>query len=378
MNRIETSQHHHHHSSAKAIVTVLIIVFVIGGGLWWWRIQKNVERDSWGDLPPIDVIITTLEYESAPVTLETLGEIRSAQQVLLSSQVAGRVSKIFFESGQSVKAGSVLVQLDDAPERAQLISAKADSRLAKAQLARAKQLIKTHAISDEILQKREAEYERAYANVIQIEARIAQLKIVAPFSGELGLRQIDLGEYLSTGEPIATLTALKHLYVNFDLPQQELSRVTVGQSVSIFSEIDNQETIEAEINAIERQVNRNTRNITFQAEVAKTQSILRPGMYVTVRVNLPDEPNSIIVPNTAIMTSSNGNTAAVVRHITSDGIGIGDIVPIKVSRRLDGKAIIEKGLHPGDVVVTEGQLRVRPGAKLNVNDLALMANKTVM
>lgn len=362
----------------KVFIVVLVVIALISTGLWYWKAVKNSNAGGWAGGGPIDVVATTIKVSSAPVTIQALGEVRAVQQVTLASQVAGRVSKIHFESGQRVEAGTLLVQLDNAPERADLAAAIATTKFATAQLKRAKELVKTQAMSTETLQQRQAEFDKAAAQVEQIKARMSQLRIIAPFSGEIGLRQIDLGEYINPGDKAATLTALDSVYVNFDVPQQELARISVGQSVSIFSEIASDTRIDANITAIERQVNRNTRNVTIQAKVQNTQQLLYPGMYVTVNVNLPDEPDALILPNTAVMTSSNGNTVAIVRDISAEGVGSGDIVPVQVSRRIGEKVIIDKGLQPGDVVVTEGQLRVRPGAQLRVIERATTLEQAAM
>ncbi len=352
----------------KTILIVIVAVALIGAGLWYWRITKLSGGEGWTGGGPIDVVATTLEAKAAPVTLEALGELRAVRQVTLSAEVAGRIASISFKPGQHVKAGTVLVQLDDGPEQADQAAAKAAAAFAQQQFARARDLAATGATSREILQQRQAERDQAAAHVQQLEARIRQKRIRAPFDGELGLRHVDLGQYLNPGEPVVTLTDLDKLYANFDVPQQELTRVKVGLSVQVRIDTAGAEPVQAIISAIEPQVGRDTRNASIQAEVGNKERTLQPGMYATVSVGLPPEPDALTLPVSAVMTSASGDAAAVVRELSPENIGKAEIVPIVVGRRIGDKVVIAHGLKAGDVVITEGQLRVRPGADLRVVD----------
>ncbi|MCL4182611.1 MAG: efflux RND transporter periplasmic adaptor subunit [Burkholderiaceae bacterium] len=352
----------------KAILVAVVAIALIGGGLWYWRSSKLQAGGGWAGGGPIDVVATTLEPRDVPVRVEALGELRAVHQVTLSAEVAGRVAAISFKPGQRVKAGSVLVQLDDSVEQADLTASRAAAAFAQQQLERASELAATGATSREILQQRQAERDQAAAQVQQLEARIRQKRIRAPFDGELGLRRIDLGQYLSPGEAAVTLTALDRLYANFDVPQQELARVKVGQPVQVHLDTTGTEPIQATINAIEPQVGRDTRNATIQAEVVNRGRTLQPGMYVTVSVMLPPEPDALTLPVSAVMTSPSGDAAVLVRDLSPERIGKAQITRIVVGRRIGDHVVIERGVAAGDVVVTEGQLRVRPGAVLRVVD----------
>ncbi|WP_200604667.1 efflux RND transporter periplasmic adaptor subunit [Pseudomonas sp. S75] len=346
----------------------VVAIAVIGGGLWYWRMAKLYGGGGWAGGGPIDVVATTLKAESTPVSLEALGELRAVRQVTLSAEVAGRVSAISFKPGQRVKAGTVLVQLDDGPEQADLAAAKAAAAFAQQQFARASELAATGAQSREILQQRQAERDQTAAQVQQLEARIRQKRIRAPFDGELGLRQVDLGQYLNPGDAAVTLTDLDNLYANFDVPQQDLARVRVGQQVNVRIDTAGIEPVQATISAIEPQVGRDTRNASIQAEVDNKGRTLQPGMYATVSVALPPEQDALTLPVSAVMTSASGDAAAVVRELTPEKTGKAEIVPIVVGRRIGDEVVIARGLKAGDMVITEGQLRVRPGADLRVVD----------
>lgn len=364
MSEPSPSQSARKSSTAKTIVVVGAAAALVIAGLWYWRASQQ-QQGGWV-AGPIDVVATTVQARQAPASIEALGELRAVRQVTLAAEVAGRVSVISFQPGQRVKAGTLLVQLDDGPEQADLASAKAAASFAQQQFARASELAATGAQSREILQQRQAERDQTAALVKQLEARIRQKRILAPFDGELGLRRIDLGQYLNPGDAAVTLTDLDRLYANFDVPQQELSKLQIGQSLAIRIDTAGVAPVAASISAIEPQIGRDTRNASIQAEVDNRARTLQPGMYATISVDLPPEPDALILPVSAVMTSASGNAAAVVRDLSAEKTGKGDIVPIVVGRRIGDEVVIARGLKAGDVVITEGQLRVRPGADLRV------------
>lgn len=355
-------------STWKALLVTAVAITLVCSGLWYWRTHNLGNGDGWSGGGPLDVVATTVKAQAAPVRLEALGEVRAVRQVTLAAEVPGRVSDIAFEAGQQVEADTVLVQLDDGPEQADLAAARAAALFAQSQFTRASNLADTEAVSREMLQQRETERDQTAAQIQQLEARIRQKRILAPFSGKLGLRHIDLGQYVNAGDQAVSLTDLDQLYVRFDVPQHALAQVRVGQPLQIHRDPPGSEPIKAAISAIEPQINRNTRNATLQAEVDNRQRLLQPGMYVSVHIALPAETDALVLPATAVMTSSAGNTVVVVRNLSGDQIGIGDIVPVEIGRRLGDHVVISKGLREGDVVLTEGQLRVRPGVELRVQN----------
>lgn len=355
------------HGPWKTLAITGVLVAAIVAGLWLWRGSKGGNH-GWQPPGAIDVTAIPLAAVQVPLRLETLGEIRAVRQVTLAGEVGGRISAISFEPGQRVKAGTVLVQIDDSTEQADLNAARAGAAFALRQFQRAAQLAEADATSREILQQRAAERDQTAAQVQQLEARIRQKCIRAPFGGELGLRWVDLGQIVNAGERVVTLTDLDLLYVNFDLPQQELSNLQTGQTVEVRSDAPDAPTLEARINAIEPQVSGATRNITVQATFKNNARSLRPGMYVTASVILPPEPNALLLPASAIITSAFGDTAAVVRELSAEKIGKIDIVPVRTGRRLGDQIIVTAGLQAGDVVVTEGQVRLRPEAVVRVVD----------
>jgi multidrug efflux system membrane fusion protein len=355
----------------KTIVVVLVVITAVVALLWFWRAGRG-GGPGWQPPGAIDVVVTQVIAEPAPVRLEALGEVRAARQVTLSSEVGGRVVAIRFEPGQRVRTGTALVHLDDAVEQADLAAARASVTFTRQQLERAGELIVVAAISKEMLQQRQADHDRAAAQALQLEARIRQKHLRAPFSGDLGLRQVDLGQYLNAGDNIVTLTDLDTLHINFDVPQQQLARLEIGQTVEVQSDTPGAGILRARVSAIEPQIGRDTRNVTVQASLKNEDRTLWPGMYVTIAVVLPSEPDALLTPASAIMTSPSGDAVAVVRELAADRLGKVEIVPVTTGRRLGDRVVVTRGLQAGDTVITEGQVRLQPGAAVRAIDRAAL------
>ena len=339
----------------------IVVLGVVLGGLYYWH-SSRFEAPPRRAQPPVVVATMVVKPEEAPVYLNAVGSVTAVRQVVLTPEVDGLVTGIKFDSGDSVKAGDLLVQLNDAPERADREAAQAKVELADRQLARAQRLVGTGAMSQDVLDQRRSDHDQAAAAVSQLDARIAQKRIRAPFDGELGLRKINLGQHLNPGDAIATLTDLSRVYVEFAVPQQDLNEFAPGATVSVTTDGWPGRTFTGKVNAIEPQVDVNTRNVTVQALLPNPDEALRPGMYVNVALALPPEHDALMVPVTAIQTSAAGEDVIVVRGASSDGGGTADIVPVVTGRRVGDRVVVTSGLHADDIVVTEGQLRVQSGA----------------
>ena len=288
------------------------------------------------------------------------------QEVTLAPEVAGRVTAIALQPGVRVSRGAALVQLYDAPEQADRVAALARMKLAAAQLARTRSLVPGGAESQELLQQRQAEYDQAAAAVRQLDARIAQKRIRAPFSGQIGIRRINLGQYLNPGDAVATLTAIDRLYADFTVPQQDLGKLRLGATVRLTTDAWPSRTFRGRVTTIEPRIGEDSRNVMVQALVINSDSALRPGMYVTAALELPPRSNALVVPATAIQTSASGDSVTVIRGHVPSRAGKAEIVPVVIGRRIGNSVIVTSGIRPGDVVVAEGQLRVQPGAQVRV------------
>ncbi|SEB15286.1 efflux RND transporter periplasmic adaptor subunit [Marinobacterium iners] len=349
----------------KALMVVILLLTVIIGGLWYWKTQ-NTSQDGWSGGAPVDVKVIRLKGQESAETLELPGELKAEQQVMLTSEVAGKVVAIEFTAGQRVSSGDVLVKLDTSVEEADLAAARAREAFARKQLERARRLAPSGAMTEEMRQQRLADYDQASAELARLEARIQQKQIRAPFDGEIGIRHVDLGQYLNPGDTAASLTNLSELFVNFDVSQRQAMNIHVGQPIRLVSDLDVDTALSAEVSALEPQVNPDTRNLRVQARMGNEGQKLRPGMYVSVRLDLHTEPDALLLPASAILTSAYGDSALVVRDLNAEQIGKPKFVPVTISRRIGDQVVVGSGLQVGDLVVTEGQLRVQPNSQLKV------------
>lgn len=349
----------------RQAVIALVALGLVFALLFGWRSWRNA-APAQPAIPPTPVIATVVEPTDLPAALEAVGSLRAVREVMLAPEVAGRVTAIRFEAGSRVGQGAALVQLYDAPERADRAAAAARAELARTQLARSRELAPTGAEPREVLQQRQAEYDQAMAAVRQIDARIAQKRISAPFSGDLGIRRVNPGQYLNPGDPVVSLTSLDQLYVDFTVPQQELSRIRMGGSVRVSADAWPGRAFTARVTTIEPRIGEESRNIMVQAVLANPDRALRPGMYVTAALDLPPEQGALVLPATAIQTSASGDSVTVVRGAKARQGGKAEAVSVTTGRRVGNNVVVTRGLKPGDVVVAEGQLRVQPGAEVRV------------
>jgi len=340
------------------IFTTLTLLGVFAG-LYLWR-QARLSSAAVPPRPPIDVSAQTMRPENLAQSLEATGALEAAQAVTLAPEVAGRVTAIHFEAGARVEAGAPLVALYDLPEQAARADAASKARFARLQYDRARRLAPSDAISRQLLEQREAELEQAEAVLQRLGATLAQKTVKAPFSGLIGVRRVNLGQYVNAGEALATLTALDPLYVNFTLPQQDLAKLRIGGEALVRVDAYPNETFPARINAIEPLIQADTRNIRVQATLANPGQRLRPGLYVAVNVAQPARANALLAPATAIQTGVSGDSVFVVRN------GRAEITRVIVGQRRGDSVVIETGLGAGDLIVTEGQIRLQPGAQVRV------------
>ena len=266
-----------------------------------------------------------------------------------------------------MKEGTVLIQLYDAPEQADRAAAAAKADFAQAQLRRSLELAPTGAEPRELLEQRNAEAAQAAAAVRQLDARIQQKSIRAPFSGQIGIRRINSGQYLNAGDAIATLTQLDPLYVNFTLPQQDLPKLTPGASVQVTVDAAPGRVFTGRISTIEPRIDGETRNVAVQALLPNADRLLKSGMYATARLALPAKTNAIVLPLTAIQTSASGDSVVLVQDADAQGIGKAVAVPVVTGRRLGEEVVVTQGVKPGDIVVMAGQNRLPPGATVKIN-----------
>lgn len=352
----------------RSVIVVAAVLAALFASLFGWRWARTAPAAPFAP-PPTTVAAFVVRPEAVPVSIEAVGTLQAVREVMLAPETAGRVVAIRFEAGRQVAQGAPIIELFSAPEHADRAAAQARADLARSQLERSKSLAYKGAESQQLLDQRQAELDQALAEIAQLDARIVQKTVHAPFAGDLGIRRVNLGQYVNAGDPIATLTAIDELYVNFTLPQQELAKVQRNRVVEVTVDAWPDRVFTARVNAVEPVVGTQTRNLTVQAVLPNPERLLRPGMYVTARLVLPAQVGGITVPTTAIQTSASGNSVVLIRGDNNTKEGTAEIKPVQTGRRVGERVVVTDGLTAGDVVVSEGQIRVQPGAKVAVSRL---------
>ncbi|ASJ84937.1 efflux RND transporter periplasmic adaptor subunit [Pseudomonas aeruginosa] len=360
---------------AKPIAISVIGLVVVFGLLYSWRTVRGSGAEN-HTMPPLPVSTIRAETRSVGDELQAVGSLQAVREVLLAPDTSGRVTAIYFDAGQTVKEGTVLVQLYDAPEQSDRAAASAKADFAQLQLKRSQELAPTGAEPRETLEQRKAEAAQAVAAVRQLDARIQQKAIRAPFTGQLGIRRINPGQYLNAGDAIATLTQLDPLYINFTLPQQDLSKLTPGAPVQVTLDAAPGQVFDAKVSAIEPRIDGETRNVAVQALLPNAGRLLKSGMYATVRLTLPATADAIVLPLTAIQTSASGDSVVVVQGADAQGIGKAVAVPVVTGRRIGEDVVVTQGVKSGDIVVTAGQNRLPPGAAVKISTMPPSAAAT--
>jgi len=320
--------------------------------------------------PPASVSIAEAKSEVVPNLLTAVGDLAAVHQVNVTSDVSGRITDIMFTAGASVKEGSPLVQLFDGPEQGDLASFKAQATGAQLALDRAKQLAARQFGPQSTVDAAQATYDQAIAGISKTEALISQKLVRAPFDGELGVRRVELGQFLSAGTQIVTLTDLSMLYANFTVPEKASGALKVGQTVRISVDAYPGRTFDGKITTIEPQIQSDTRNIRVQATIANPDKILKPGMFTTTTVVLPDKPAVVTVPETAVDYTLYGDSVFVITEKKGDD-GKTSLTAVRTfvrtGDRVDGRAEILEGLKTGDRVVAVGQNKLQSGIAVAIS-----------
>ncbi len=320
--------------------------------------------------PPNNVSVAEAKSEVVPNLLTAVGDLAAVHQVNVTSDVSGRITDIMFTPGSHVKQGTPLVQLFDAPDQGDLANFKAQATVAQLSLDRAKQLAARQFGPQATVNSAQAAYDQANAGIAKTEALISQKLVRAPFDGELGVRHVDLGQYLSAGTQIVTLTDLSELYANFTVTEKDSGQLKVGQVVRIGVDAYPGRTFEGKITTIEPQIATDTRNIRVQATIANPDHILKPGMFATTTVVLPDKPPVVTVPETAVDYTLYGDSVFLITEKKEDD-GKTSLTAVRTfvqtGNRIEGRAEILKGLKAGDRVVAVGQLKLQSGAAVAIS-----------
>lgn len=360
---------------------VVFIAFVAAIGFYKYRqISAAIAQGQAFVMPP--TAITTVK--AAAITwqpvLSAVGSIKAVHDVDVSTDLAGLVTEIAFESGKPVKKGDVLVRLDTQQEEAQLKSAIAAADLARVNLTRQRELLSKRATSQSELDTAIANADQAAAEVERVRVVISHKTIRAPFDGVLGIRKVNVGQYLDVGKPIATLQSIDPIYVEFSVPQQEIPQVGVGRKIRITAAGIAGKTFEGEVTAINSKVDEATRNIAVEATLPNKEGLLRGGMFVNVEVLLAEQEGVIVIPSSSVVYAPYGDSVFVVKETPAEGEGkpaglqaVQQFVTLGPSRG-DQVAVLT-GLKEGDVVVSSGGFKLTSGASVVVNNSVQPGNE---
>jgi len=352
-----------------AIIGVVVLAVILGGikGL---QINRMIAQQRQAMTETVTTAVAHTEaWESL---LTSVASLVAVQGVMVSAEMAGKVVHIAFEPGTMVKAGDLLVQQDTAAENAQLRSAEATVVLTKLSLERSRKLLSQKTSSQAEYDNADAQYKQAVAQADNIRAVIAKKTIRAPFAGVLGIRLVNLGQILSAGDAIVSLQALDPIFVNFSLPQQQLSRIQPGLTVRVKTDALPGEIIEGKITAINPQVESSTRNIMVQATVANTQHRLRPGMFVNATVLLPEQDTVLVIPGTAVLNAPYSDSVFIVENDANDKSS----TPAKIVRqqfvrlgeRRGDFIAVTTGVKQGEIVVSTGVFKLRNGQAVAIDN----------
>ena len=359
---------------AKRMILMLGVVLAVIGALGFMKfkqVETAIQVGASYQPPPEAVTSIVAQREQWPASMGVIGTMEAVHGVTVSADLPGVVEKILFESGQSVHAGDVLVVLDTRQERAQLASLEAQSELARVNFGRQQQLVNAGVISRSEYDQANAQQKATEANVAEIRATIERKTIRAPFSGILGIRKVNLGQYLSAGSPVVPLQSLNPIYVDFGVPQQSARQVRVGGNLHVTSEDIAGHVFKGKVTALDSVVDETTRNIQVQATLANPEGKLRPGMFVQVDVGLGPSRSVIALPASAINYAPYGNSVFVITDLKdSKGKTYRGVRQqfVKVEGSRGDQVAVISGVNPGDEVVSSGVFKLRNGAAVTVNN----------
>ncbi|HEV3176177.1 MAG TPA: efflux RND transporter periplasmic adaptor subunit [Stellaceae bacterium] len=354
-----------------ALMALLLIV--LGGGLYGFNaFRAQAISNAFNSMkpPPTVVAVAQAQKVAMPHYAPGIGTLQAVHQVTITSEVGALVTKINFQAGAAVKAGDPLVQLNDQPDQGDLANFRAQAKLADLNLARSRELLVRQNAAQQTVDQNQAQLDQMRASIAKTEAIIAQKLIRAPFDGVLGIRQIEVGQFVNAGAAVVSLTDLNTLYVNFTLPEQQRGQIAVGQKVLLTVDAYPGRTFEAALSTIEPQIDPGTRAIKVQATLANPDHSLQPGMFANVRVVLPQAPDVVTVPATSVDFTLYGDSVFVVREDGKDANGKPVLKVtrtfVKTGERDQNRVAITDGVAPGDQVVVSGQLKLQSGAEVVV------------
>ncbi|HEY3171771.1 MAG TPA: efflux RND transporter periplasmic adaptor subunit [Thermoanaerobaculia bacterium] len=341
------------------------------------QVQAGIAKNASFQPPPEAVTTVRAQKERWPSTVNAIGTVAAVHGVTVAADLPGLVSRIEFDSGKRVKAGDVLVRLDTRQEQAQLAAADAQRNLTSVNFERMRGLREKGITSQSEFDKASAEDKEAVAKTGEMRATIGRKTIRAPFSGVLGLRQVNLGQYLNAGDPVVSLQSLDPVYVNFSVPQQQLGELRVGGEVRVTAQGIESSDATGTVTAINSIVDEATRNIQIQATLVNPEGKLRPGMFVEAQVVLGASTPVVALPTSAISYAPYGNSVFIVGEMKSPkGQTYNGVRQqfVKLGGSRGDQVAVVSGVKPGEEVVTSGVFKLRNGAAVVVNNKVQPSN----
>ena len=358
----------------KVLLAVFIVLLVVGGlaGVKALQIKKLIASGKSFAPPPECVSAAVAREDKWQDTLTAIGSITAVQGVIVTPDIPGIAREIAFESGAVVTNGALLVRLDTSSEEAQLRALEAQEELGRLNLARERNLRTQNMVSQSELDTAEATLKQSQGNADAIRAAIQKKTIRAPFGGRLGLRLVNLGQYLDTGKPIVSLQSLTPVYAEFSLPQQELARIKTGMKVRVTTDAYPGRQFDGALTAINPDLDQHTRSVGLQATFDNPEQLLRPGMFARVEVLLPEEQAVLVIPATSVLSAPYGDSVYVIEPKP----GKEDRKPelavrqqfIRTGRARGDFVSVESGLKPGDRIVSAGIFKLRNGMSVIENN----------
>jgi len=326
-------------------------------------------------IPPTAVTSASVKEEDWAPTLSAVGSVSAVQGAIVSTELGGVVAQINFQNGAVAKKGDVLMRLDTSSEEAQVHTAEADLELARANLLRERDLAGRKVVSKQELDSAESAFGQKQGAVDNMRAFITKKEVRAPFDGQLGIRQVNVGQSIDARAPVVQLTALDPVYVDFALPQQQLSRLATGFEVRVHTDAIGDREFKGKLTAINSMVDTVTRNVGVQATLENPDRALRPGMFVKVDVILPEKSKTLVIPGSAVSYAPYGNSVFVIEKQQDPKTGKESQAIrqqfVRVGEARGDFVSINEGLKAGETVVSTGVFKLRNGMSVTVNnDLA--------
>lgn len=353
----------------RVFIRLLIALLLLGGifgGIFGYKYFVQMQGGGpGGGQPPVNITATAVATEQWQGERSSVGGLTAVDKVAVSTEVAGTIDTIDFDSGDPVAQGDRLVRLDTDVDEAQLRGLETEAELARIEFNRAEDLLPQRAISQSEFDEARARLDSANAAVNTQQERLAQKTIRAPFQGVLGIRRVSVGQYLSPGSDIVELQRLDPIYADFSLPERFLTDIESGQAIEVNTSAF-EETFEGTITAIDSAISEATRAVSVRATLDNPDGRLRPGMFAEVTVLEPMERSVITIPRTAVSFNTYGDFVLRINE-TDDGL-VSERVQIETGEVRDGRVEVTNGLDEGERVVAAGLVKVRPGQPVTIDE----------